>query len=105
MKINITLKDLRSLKDNDGMTLENGYKVAYKRGYQVATDGAETRSAVVALRLIKEYDGACGVWVSGGVFYIDRSHYVPRKRDAIRIGKKHNQLSIYDWKTGDCIWL
>lgn len=105
MKINLTVKELSELKDNDGMTLENGSKVNYKRGYQVATDGIETRSPLVALRFIKKYEGTCGVWVSEGVFYIDRSFYISNKREAIRIGIANNQQAIYDWKTGECIYL
>ena len=105
MKINLTLKDLTELKDNDGMTLENGDKVFYKRGYQVATDGIETRSPIVAMHYIKKYEGTCGVWVSEGVFYIDRSFYISNKREAIRMGIENNQQAIYDWKTGECIHL
>lgn len=101
----ITLKDLLTLKEDGGMTLENGSRVTYKRGYQVATEGKETRSAKIALKYIEEYNGNCGIWYSKRVFYIDCSHYISNKKDAIRIGKAHNQLAIYNWKTGECLYL
>lgn len=45
-------KMLLALKENDGFTLKNGKPVTYKTGYQVATQGKETRDACVAARMI-----------------------------------------------------
>lgn len=103
--MNITIKDLLSLTEDGGMTLKGGARVTYKRGYQVATDGKETRSAKIAMKYIKEYNGNCGIWYSKKVYYIDRSYYISRKKDAIAIGVAHNQKAIYNWKTGDCLYL
>ena len=101
----VTLKDLLALEEDGGMTLENGICIIHKRGYQVATEGKETRSARIALKYIEEYNGNCVVWYSKRIFYIDRSHYISNKKDAIKIGRAHNQQSIYNWKTGECLYL
>lgn len=101
----ITLKDLLSLKDNDGMTLKNGRRASYNGGYQVATHGIETKSARIALQTIREWNGNAGVWYSKKVFYIDKSHHVKDLDEAVEVGKAHNQQSIYDWENGTVIWL
>lgn len=37
-------KLLKELKENDGATLKNYNMINYKSGYQVATEGKETKS-------------------------------------------------------------
>lgn len=94
----INIRSLYNLKENDGMTLKNGKRVTYKTGWQVATTGIETHSAREAMKAIKEYGGDCGVWFSNGIYYIDKSHRESTKREAMRIGKECNQISILRWK-------
>lgn len=101
----IKLKDLQMLAEDKGMTLLNGNIISYSNGYQVATEGKETTSARIALKMIKEYNGNCGVWYSKNVFYIDKSHHVEDRETAIAIGINHNQQSILDWSTMELIWL
>lgn len=101
----INVRSLLKLANNDGFTLKKGKKVSYKTGYQVATEGMETTDAHEAMRMIKAYNGDCGVWFSEGVYYIDKSHRVATKRNAIALGIQCNQQSILVWKTMDLIWL
>lgn len=103
--LKVTIKTLKELKDNDGLTLVNGAPITYSNGYQVATHGIETKSARFALKTIKEFNGNAGVWFSKGIFYIDYSFRVETLEEAVKIGKEHNQQSILDWKTMDLIWL
>lgn len=103
MKIKLSI--LKSLKDNDGLTLVNGEPVSRTKGYQVATDGMETTDPRIALKTIKEYNGNAGIWFSKNVFYVDHSHYVEDLETAIKIGKEHNQQSIFEWETQTVIWL
>ena len=101
----ITLKSLKSLKENDGITLENGKAVSYSKGYQVGISGIETTSPHIALKAVKTFNGNCGVWFSKNVFYVDKSIHIEDLQTAIEIGKLYNQQSIYDWETGECIWI
>ena len=39
----INIRTLKGLKENDGLTLKNGIKITFKTGYQVATEGIETK--------------------------------------------------------------
>lgn len=94
----INIRSIRKLTENDGLTLKNGRPIAYKTGWQVATEGIETRSAREAINAVKAYDGNCGVWFSGGIYYIDRSKRVNTKREALEIGRTHNQISILGWR-------
>lgn len=95
----INIHSILNLKDNDGMTLKQGKRITYKTGWQVATEGVETTDPRVALNAVKAFNGNCGVWFAGGVYYIDKSHRVKTKREALEVGKAHNQISVLNWRT------
>ena len=93
----INIRTLRKITNNGGLTLKNGKIIAYKSGWQVATEGIETTDIVVAMKAIKAYGGNCGIWFSNGVWYIDKSKRVNTKREALTIGRACNQISILKW--------
>jgi hypothetical protein len=93
----INIRTLRGLRDNDGLTLKDGKRVTYKSGWQVATEGRETTDAREAMRIIKEMKGTCGIWFANGIYYIDKSKRVNTKREAMEIGRAHNQISVLKW--------
>lgn len=93
----INIRTLKKLKDNDGLTLKNGKSIKYKSGWQVATEGIETTDIKKAMQTVKAYGGNCGIWLSNGIYYIDKSHRVNTKREALEIGRKCNQISILKW--------
>ena len=95
----INIRTLRKLTDNDGLTLKRGKAIVYKSGWQVATEGQETIDINEAMMMIRQYDGNCGVWYSEGIYYIDKSHRVNTKREAMKIGRQCNQISILCWRT------
>ena len=91
------LEMLKALKDNDGLTIKNGKSIQYKTGYQVADYGVERKTIRGAANAITRMNGNCGVWYSNGIYYIDHSFRVKTKREAIEIGRKHNQISVLKW--------
>lgn len=93
----INIRTLKRLTNNDGLTLKNGKCITYKSGWQVATEGKETTDIKEAMQMIKEYSGNCGVWFSEGIYYIDKSHRVNTKKEAMEIGRACNQISILKW--------
>ena len=93
----INIRTLRKIANNGGLTLKNGRPIVYKSGWQVATEGIETKDMVVAMKAIKAYGGNCGIWFSNGVWYIDKSKRVDTKREALTIGRACNQISILKW--------
>ena len=95
----INIRTIRKLTNNDGLTLKKGKIITYKTGWQVATEGIETRDAREAINAVKAYKGNCGVWYSEGIYYIDRSKRVNTKREAMEIGRACNQISILCWRT------
>ena len=95
----INIRSILKLKNNDGLTLKNGNPIIYKSGWQVATEGVETRSAREAINAVKAYGGNCGVWFADGIYYIDKSHRVNTKREAMEIGRACNQISVLNWRT------
>ena len=94
----INIRSILKLADNDGMTLKNGKRITYKSGYQVATEGIETRDPREAINAVKAYGGNCGIWFSAGVYYIDLSYRVPTKREALEVGRACNQISVLRWR-------
>lgn len=95
----INIRTLRKLKNNDGLTLKKGKIIAYKTGWQVATEGIETKNIQEAMQAVKSYKGDCGIWYSEGIYYIDKSKRVNTKHEAMEIGRAHNQISILSWRT------
>lgn len=100
----INIRTLKKLNNNDGLTLKAGKCVTYKSGYQVATEGKETSNIQEAMQYIREYKGNCGVWFSEGVYYIDRSHRVSTKREALNIGRLCQQISVLKWANMSLIY-
>ena len=94
----INIRTILKLKENDGLTLKKGKLITYKTGYQVATEGIETTSPREAINAVKAYNGDCGVWFSEGIYYIDKSHRVNTKREALEVGRECNQISVLCWK-------
>ena len=95
----INIRTLRKLTNNDGLTLKNGKVITYKSGWQVATEGLETADINEAIKMVRAYKGICGKWYSEGIYYIDKSHRVSTKREAMQIGRVCNQISVLNWKT------
>lgn len=95
----INIRSINKLQNNDGLTLKNGKVITYKTGWQVATEGVEVKTAREAIEAVKAYKGNCGIWYADGIYYIDRSHRVNTKKEALAIGRACNQISILNWKT------
>lgn len=88
---------LKALKNNDGLTLKDGKAITYKTGYQVADYGVECKTLEEAEKAIAEMNGTCGIWFSDGIYYIDHSFRVNTKKEALKIGRENNQISILKW--------
>ena len=100
----INIRSILKLTDNDGLTLKNGKPITYRTGWQVATEGIETTSAREAINTVKAYDGNCGIWFSNGIYYIDKSHRVNTKKEALTIGKACNQISVLRWRDLELVY-
>ena len=100
----INIRTLSSLANNDGLTLKKGKPVTYKTGYQVATEGLETTDQKEAMAMIKAYGGNCGIWYSEGIYYIDKSHRVNTKKEALAVGRACNQISVLRWSNMGLIY-
>lgn len=94
----INIRSINKLAENDGLTLKAGKAIIYKTGYQVATEGVECRTAREAINAVKAFGGNCGVWFSEGIYYVDKSHRVNTKREALEVGRACNQISVLRWR-------
>lgn len=95
----INVRTIRKLKEDEGLTLKRGQIITYKSGWQVADYGVELTTAEAAAKAVRNMNGNCGIWYSGGIYYVDHSFRVNTKRDALILGKKFSQISIWGWKT------
>lgn len=93
----INIRTIRKLQENDGLTLKAGHIITYKSGWQVADYGYELKTAEEAITRVRKLDGNCGIWYSGGIYYIDHSIRVNTKREAMQIGREHKQISVLRW--------
>ena len=93
----INIRSIRKLTENDGLTLKAGKRISYKSGWQVATEGVECKTPEEAIKAVRAYKGDCGIWLSEGIYYIDKSHRVNTKREAMEIGRACNQISVLKW--------
>ena len=100
----INIRSILKLTENDGMPLKKGKKITYKTGYQVATEGIETPDPRSAINAVKAYGGDCGVWFSQGIYYVDKSHRVATKREALQVGRACNQQSVLRWRDLGLVW-
>ena len=103
---------LKEIKANGGATLDKlGMAISYTSGYQVSAEDLEvipvhklTKRHLLEMLEIIPFGSNLGIWIYQGKAYIDRSARIGNKRLAIKVGKQLNQISIYDWKTGDFIF-
>lgn len=94
----INARTIRKLNENDGLTLRNGKPITYKSGWQVADYGVEAHSPEEAIIIVRRMGGNCSVWLCDGIYYIDHSYRVNTKREAMSIGREHNQISVLCWR-------
>ena len=100
----INIRSIEKLSENDGLTLKKGQKINYKSGYQVATEGVECHTAREAINAVKAYAGNCGIWYADGIYYIDKSHRISTKSEALKIGRECNQISILKWSNMSLVY-
>lgn len=93
----INVRTIRKIQENGGMTLKLGKPICYKSGWQVAFEGVICKTPEEASRAVRAFGGNCGLWRENGLIYVDRCKRVQTKREALEIGRAHNQISVYGW--------
>lgn len=99
-----TIEAIANLKESEGLTIKNYQSITYKTGWQVADYGVECTTVQEAVIAVNKYDGNCGVWYEKGVYYIDHSFRVKTKKEALAIGKAHNQISVLKWSNMSLVY-
>lgn len=114
-----TRAELERYINDGGVTLDmDAIPVSFDSGYQVAQRAGETiinaqdvDAVYSAVRERLDYINRddwfafVGLWIDNGMAYIDISYHIKDKDDAIEVGIREKQLSIYDWNMQDCIYL
>jgi hypothetical protein len=107
----ITKATIKSILRNGGATFnKRNERVILKSGYQVSKcdmfiiPAEELTAQIIMTNLaLIERGEYLGLWVNEGLVYVDISRRVATKKDAMRIGKEFNQLSILKWATMECL--
>lgn len=99
-----TIEAIANLKESEGLTIKNYQSITYKTGWQVADYGVECTTVQEAVIAVNKYDGNCGVWYEKGIYYIDHSFRVKTKKEALAIGKAHNQISVLKWSNMSLVY-
>ena len=100
----INIRTINKIENNGGLTLKKGKIITYKSGWQVATEGVECRTAREAINAVKAFGGDCGIWLENGIYYIDKSHRVNTKAEALKIGRECNQISVLKWSNMSLVY-
>ena len=112
------LEDIKRIIENGGATLTSELKKAeLATGFMVSLEGAESqvkgddyqaiKKAIEEKQaIIKDNNNLyIGLWLDGGIMYIDLSINIKDKVEALEFAKKNKQLAIYDLINNDSIYL
>jgi hypothetical protein len=98
----INVRTIRNIQNGEGLTLRNGKIVEYKTGWQVGITGITCKTPEEVSALLHHglgRHGNVGIWFNDGIYYIDKSHRVNTKKEAMEIGRACNQISVLNWRT------
>lgn len=105
--------DVYNIIKNNGVTLDNaGNAVTFSKGYQVSKKDLyiiDVKNINKIVKAIKTALNDCskndfiGVWIDNGLAYIDKSECIKGLKRALQVATARRQLSIYEWRTGECI--
>ena len=102
---------IKAVTEFGGATVdEHGSLVMFSDGYMVSKPGEVMLPSIHADELrdhVESYmedtplgDGEFyGFWVHEGALYSDVSVWIPNRGDAMSLGRKNNQIAIFDWAT------
>ena len=100
---------------NGGATLTKDAEIAsFNAGFMVSLPGFETISTLedfnektfkAYCRIARKKKAYFGLWMDDGKIYLDVSIKINDKATARKIGKKNNQLAIYDLEKQESIYL
>lgn len=112
------LEDIKRIIENKGETLTKELKKAdINGGFMVSLEGTETQAKgddyQAIKKAIEEKQGIIkdnnnlyiGLWLDGGIMYIDISINIIDKMEALEFAKYNKQLAIYDLINNDSIYL
>lgn len=94
-------------KNGEAVNFRDGFQVSKKDCYTINAESLnEIKKAVktVLKRIGHESGLFCGIWVDSGLVYIDISERIKSRKKAVNVGKARHQISVYDWRAGDCVY-
>ena len=112
------LEDIKRIIKDGGTTLTKELKKAeLKKGFMVSLEGTETQTKgddyQAIMKAIEEKQAIIknnnnlfiGLWLDGGIMYVDVSINIKDKAEALEFAKRNKQLAIFDLINNDSIYL
>lgn len=106
---------IKNILKQGGATLnKQGKKAHFKNGYQVSkkdcyildiTQLDKITQAISTLLTSIKQNEYVGIWVDSNKVYIDISIKHANILNALKVGARLNQISIFDWSSKECIYL
>ena len=102
---------LKAIKDNKGATLDNhGRAVTYKTGFQVSRKDLFVRRVnklrmrdIEAILADMPSTSNLGIWIDGGLAYVDISERIANRAHALKVGRERKQLSVWAWAKNEAV--
>lgn len=94
-------------RNGEAVNFRDGFQVSKKDCYKINAESlGEIKKAVGAVlkRIGHERGLFCGIWVDSGLVYIDISERIKSRKKALNVGKARHQISVYDWRAGNCVY-
>ena len=94
-------------RSGEAVNFRDGFQVSKKDCYKINAESLnEIKKAIktVLKRISHESGLFCGVWVDSGLVYIDISERIKSRKKALNVGKARKQISVFDWRAGDCVY-
>ena len=86
-------------------TQTSGYCVSEKGGIVVAKKSPLLSLSLAMMRLVARMRKAyLGLWVDAGKVYMDVTHIIHDRSEAMRFAKANSQLAIFDLSTGSSVY-
>lgn len=103
----ITKNDLKKYLATGATLDKNGESINFFSGYQVGGVAEvfkiNEKSLNKILQAVKKLLKKCpasafvGIWVNGGVVYVEYSEHVAKLSEAMKKGIERGEISIFDW--------
>lgn len=87
------------------VNMVSGYQVSRKDVAVIALDSFTQEDIDAIVKGLTGRGEYAGFWIDNGKVYADVSERIATRQDALRTGAQRNQLSIWNWRKQEALWI